>query len=115
MVGLLSIAMAIVGGWFGRQWTATKPHAAAVQVSPPSPEPAPPSRTTASRPPEPTPTAVSSPPPAVESVRPPRVVTEVAAASPPWPKPARCGEIVQKSSLESLNAEEVTYLKKACR
>jgi non-specific serine/threonine protein kinase len=38
MVGLLSIAMAIVGGWFGRQWTTahhgTPAAAAAVQVLP---------------------------------------------------------------------------------
>lgn len=55
-------------------------------------------------------------PPVTESRRRTRPELESASAGAAVKaKPPRCGDIVQKSSLESLSAEEIAYLKKECR
>ena len=87
------------------------PSVATATATAPAPAPAP--AAARPRPPStPLPTVSAKAADAVRATAPER---ESAPARTPAGKPARCGEIVQKSTLESLNPEEIDYLKKACR
>ncbi|RZL94469.1 MAG: serine/threonine protein kinase [Variovorax sp.] len=89
------------------------PSVATATATATAPAPAPAPAAARPRPPStPLPTVSAKAADAVRATAPER---ESAPARTPAGKPARCGEIVQKSTLESLNPEEIDYLKKACR
>ena len=91
---------------------------AVVPPTPPAPTPPAPAPTVSASVASPAPARPKPVParPAVTEVR-PQIVAEREAAPvrASSAKPARCAEIVQKSTLESLNPEEIAYLKRACR